>query len=825
MDNAAKQSLCMSLMRADTDAEIVALLSDAGLWDDPTAWRHLGDIENNYSTVGNQQAEPIAALAEKLVNGIDARLINACLERGIDPSGDAAPSTIKEAVAQFFGDGHERDGEIANWAEAKTLAEGQQLTVTATGNKPDAGCPSISIADGAEGQTPDAQPDTFMSISRSNKLRIPFVQGKFNMGGTGALNFCSNPNRLQLVVSRRNQALLPSGASPRDRQWGFTIVRREPPVGNQKHSVFTYLAPEPVPDQQGGVLAFDADEWPIFPVDGKSGRDPYSRMASHGSLVKLYEYKWKGSKSNIIMTGDGLLQRLDQALPELALPIRLFECRDYGGHAGSYSNNLTGLSVRLKLNRGENLDDAIENPRRSTIDVDGQRIKVRVFVFKKGKAGNYRTRRNAILMVVNGQTHATYPQDFFTRKSVKLGYLADALLVILDCSDLTGFTRDELFMNSRDRVRENEISERIMDELEDLLKDDPGLRELQNLRRKEEMEERLADDQPLADAFRDVLKSDPTLERLFLTGQSISAPFAPQGTGKGTGDHFIGKVYPSYWRFKNKAEGEELHKTGHQGGSPRVEFETDVDNSYFDRGDDPDCFEGEWRVFRKDREPAEPLPGCRMDGPRDGIAVLHLKLPTDVVEGTELPIEVEVGDDTLFEPFANRVLVNVVAQAKNGGGGGGRKSSTNRGRGDRGGPGALALPAVIPVRESEWNKDFHTFTENDALWIVRSTGDDDREQLDFYVNVDNKYLKTTQKNAGKDANLALLERQFMYALVLIGMAMLSGENSDSSDTEDGASEEGPEERINRVTASLSPIILPMVDVLSSLSLDDVMAQV
>jgi hypothetical protein len=65
----------------------------------------------------------------------------------------------------------------------------------------------------------------------------------------------------------------------------------------------------------------------------------------------------------------------------------------------------------------------------------------------------------------------------------------------------------------------------------------------------------------------------------------------------------------------------------------------------------------------------------------------------------------------------------------------------------------------------------------------------------------------------------------MYALVLIGMAILSGDGSDSEAVKDGSiDEEGPEDRINRVTAALSPIILPMVDVLSSLSIDDVIAR-
>ena len=47
---------------------------------------------------------------------------------------------------------------------------------------PQAGRPCLTVADQGEGQTPDTFPDTFMSIQRNNKLRIPFVQGKFNMG-------------------------------------------------------------------------------------------------------------------------------------------------------------------------------------------------------------------------------------------------------------------------------------------------------------------------------------------------------------------------------------------------------------------------------------------------------------------------------------------------------------------------------------------------------------------------------------------------------------------------------------------------------------------
>ena|ERR1043166_172760 len=62
--------------------------------------------------------------------------------------------------------------------------------------------------------------------------------------------------------------------------------------------------------------------------------------------------------SSHILRKSGLLARLELLLPELALPIRLHECRaGYAGHAGSYETTLTGLSVRLdEGGRADNIE-------------------------------------------------------------------------------------------------------------------------------------------------------------------------------------------------------------------------------------------------------------------------------------------------------------------------------------------------------------------------------------------------------------------------------------------------------------------------------------
>ena len=200
----APRALCRALLDADTEAEAIKILQEAEYWDRHELWRHYGDVENNWGQSGNQQSLAEAALAEKIVNSVDARLINECRVRGIDPKSSKAPKSIRVAVAQFFeggtGEKLATGGYVEDWSNHKVRDVAQGITLCATGERPNL---TITISDCGEGQTPDLLPETILSLNKSNKMYIPFVQGQFNQGGTGALRFCGRQN-LQLVVSRRN---------------------------------------------------------------------------------------------------------------------------------------------------------------------------------------------------------------------------------------------------------------------------------------------------------------------------------------------------------------------------------------------------------------------------------------------------------------------------------------------------------------------------------------------------------------------------------------------------------------------------------------------
>ncbi len=295
MDNAQTKDLCLKLLRADKEQDVIDLLRQAGLWDDPACWRYYGDNELNWSQAGGQQGRADFALNEKVINSIDAVLTRECLLAGIDPQSSEAPKSIREAVARFIEKADKvsaASGRVEDWDDETRRKVAENISVFATeppgsvrGTKP-----SINIADLGEGHTPEAFPYTLVSLGRKNKASVQFVQGKFCQGGSGAIRHCGE-NKLQLVISRRNPKLVAAHhlvpSYPRDDTddcWGFTIVRREAATATNKLPMLTYLAPLGAHEKprRGGVLRFRSETLAIFP----KGHDAYEREVEWGTLIK-----------------------------------------------------------------------------------------------------------------------------------------------------------------------------------------------------------------------------------------------------------------------------------------------------------------------------------------------------------------------------------------------------------------------------------------------------------------------------------------------------------------------------------------------------------
>lgn len=831
MTNTEAHDLCLALMKADTEDVVIELLKGVGLWDNSAAWRFFGDQENNFSTIGNQQSRSDAALIEKLVNSVDARLMNECMVRGVDTESARAPKSIRDAVAEFFEEPRhaksDTAGRISHWSDSKRTEVARGITLAATGYTPREGRPCFTISDCGEGQTPERMPETLLSLTKSNKLRIPFVQGKFNMGGTGVLKFCGR-HHLQLILSRRNPKILNGKlVHPTDMDWGFTVVRREDPKDGRLSSEYTYLAPleaEARPGH-GRVLRFSVESMPISP----EGRNAYAKSSGHGTLIKLYEYTASGYSNTHILRRDGLLARIDLLLPDPALPIRLHECRPaFRGHEGSFDTTLTGLHVRLEDGKGENLEDGF--PASCPISVDGEAMTATIYAFKKGRADTYR-KNEGIIFTVNGQTHGQLTKEFFNRKDAgRLNYIADSILVTVECSAISVRARENLFMNSRDRLSHGELKIKIEEQLEEMLKGHQGLRALKEKRRSEEVQSKLEDEKPLEDVLKSLLEHSPTLSSLFLQGLRASNPFKTLRV-KEEEKEFRGRKHPMYFKFKDKEYGKELRRDCHINQRARIVFESDAVNDYFSRTDDTGQFTLE--VVSEGRS----SPVLDFVGPnlQNGIATLTVRLPDNCDIGDTLRFRATVNDPTLVKPYNNVFIIDVKEEVETNGGKGGRRKPPSGDKGDdRETPAGIALPNIIPVHEADWPTQNPPFDKYTALRLgISDVGDnssgnngDRHDVFDFKINMDNLFFKSEMKDSAGDAEL--LRARWKYGLVLVGLALLhdDAQKQKSADASESSEDEtGPniERRVEEFTKAVAPVLLPMINSLGSLDVEPAMA--
>ena len=139
---------------------------------------------------------------------------------------------------------------------------------------------------------------------------------------------------------------------------------------------------------------------------------------------------------------------------------------------------------------------------------------------------------------------------------MKLKTLSDDLLVFVECDLMSDGVREDLFMPSRDRLTENDFKGELIDGLEQVLRNDETLRQLQNQRQQERTTDRMKDDKPLADVLQHLIRSSPNLTALLQLGRRITAPFNTNPAGGDEEKPFKGEVYPSFFKIKNVEYGQ-----------------------------------------------------------------------------------------------------------------------------------------------------------------------------------------------------------------------------------------------------------------------------
>ncbi len=558
------EELFWDLYQCKTEQEVAKFICERPNIFAQSNWHPLGGNSDFFGVVENQQSNPVAALVEKLTNAIDAVLMRRCYEEGIDPKSAEAPRSIEEAVHRFF-------PEHSNWDLRDPRSDqARSIQILADGTR---GNTSIVVYDDGEGQNPEKFEETFLSILQGNKRKIRFVQGRYNMGGTGAIVFCGR-RRYQLIASKRYDG---TG------KFGFTLIRERPRRDEEydEGSEYQYLL---VDDK---IPAFDIDELEL---------GLHRRRFHTGTIIKLYSYDVHGNRHFIRDMSPSLNQYLfEPALPYAVVESELRYKRPHGG------KSLVNYGLRRRLDNSDYLETSFSE---TITDRRFGTLKVSVYVFKarvEGKTAaatketirnEYFKNRMQVVFSVAGQVHGHYTSEFISR-TLQFNVLKDYLLIHVDCTEMKHDFRRNLFKADRERMNQSKEAAELRKKLGDSLKSG-RLKEINKQRRNRLSLDSVDEDSLLKEIAED-LTFDKDMQELIKQTLELDAkskrkkPKPPQP--RPPREPFEGKRYPSFFSIDTKKHGVTAVIHIPHGDSKSVQFDSDVENHYFDRAHDPGALE------------------------------------------------------------------------------------------------------------------------------------------------------------------------------------------------------------------------------------------
>ena len=747
------KQLFFKLYNAQNETDLQTVIDSITLFQDQENWYPLGGNENNFGTIENQQASAIGALIEKFTNSIDATLMKKCYELGIDPKSKDAPKIMQEAVDRFYGEKHQ-------WLSSdfvKKESLGIQVIADGITKKKSARTydTSLTIYDDGEGQDPKDFENTFLSIGKGNKNDILFVQGKYNMGGTGSIVFCGK-NRYQLIASKKYDD---SGA------FGFTLIRKHPfseeDKRTKKNTWYEYLKIE------GKIPSFSIESLNI---------GLHQKEFTTGSIIKLYSYDLPEGARSVI--SKDLKDRVDEFLFEPALPILLVDNEERYPKDRELKRVSFGLKKRLEKDESKYIEDYF------TLDLDNStagKMKITSYVFKtkvgdKNVTKSRETIRNEffrskmyVVFTMNGQVQGHLTNEFISR-SLKFGLLKDHLLIHVDCTNMEYDFRSQLFMASRDRLKEGEEYRFLRDLLTKELKNSKLAKIHKD--RKDSISVDSADTSELIKSFTKNLPLNSDLLKLLNKTFDIEKEddkkkkkSKPKKNKKSKEEEeFTPQRFPSFFKFKGSKNGVNAIKI-EKGKSRTIQFSTDVENHYFDRDDDS----GEITISLVDVGNNETDGGdakgtpkdisetfdISKSSPEDGKIKISLTATETMDVGDDVQIKVDLSSPE--GDFEELIWIEIAQPQKEN-----KKKEDEKEENDKIGLPELVLTAQNSTDEKiiPWEKlnEFTDMTYDNVMYIYSSDG----EMLErIYINLDSTILKNHKSKLNNSSAREKAEKEYI----------------------------------------------------------------
>ncbi|MBF2755938.1 MAG: hypothetical protein ISN29_11890 [Gammaproteobacteria bacterium AqS3] len=764
------ESIAKDFLKANKTEEVDAALQSHPDFDNPENWKPYGRAEKNWDRIGVQTSEPVGALAELIINSIDAILMRKAAENRVKPDSPDAPQNMAEAVNRFYKGVIE--GKLSNLSPTQRTKIAEEAIVIGV-KRPTkrSKYPNYTIVDYGEGQNHTNFENTFLSLGEKNKEGIPFVQGRFNMGSTGSIVFCTRSDitkgLYKFILSKRS---LPDS----DGLWGWTLIRVRGAYAGEVLPVAEYFCPD------GIIPHFKADLIQPFSENADIGR-----MNQGGSVVKLYEYDIDDSRVFF-----GLYDGLTTSLIDCALPLRIYDfdaepLEDKGPMRAEGISAITFSGMKVILGEKEKVEDDDDFSVSSMSEIivskenpDLGNIEIFYYGLEKMKH-QLRTQPHRFFYTINGQTQAKERASFLRRAS--LDDLRNHLIVQINCNGMDPTARSSIFKPDRERMSNNRLSRELRTLIADKLKDDGRLRDFARKIKVARIEETINEEEK--NVLEELAKNSPELKELFNMGGAFSDP--TQASGRE--GEYQGRKFPTY-----------LTPTGLDGNNAkelpmrnyrRIECKTDAENEYLSRVADPGTL--------LSPEASELPNSCYLRNGR-----LHIKIepPKNANAGDEINVRFGFQDNNpdRAEPLMFDLKVIIT---------GAEKPQTNP-AGTRSGVGnqddlSKDFPKIESVQKDSWDK--YGFNDESGGYVASQDN-----KFTVYVNMDNKYLKRLVMLEKDENSRELIRSRYRLGVGILTLAMYKRMVYDEDQNQDSNVEWG-EEALYVASGAVAAYIVTLIE--------------
>lgn len=761
---------CLKLLAAESEEAVTEIIEAVPELNNPANWKPLDGRETNFNVTSNQASDGGKALTELMTNMVDAVLMKHAFLKNLDPRGKDAPRTMYEAVDRLVK--NLRGGKLTNLdSKDQWLREFAQknLVIGITGAKTKReGLPCYTFVDNGEGQQAEDFENTFLSLSAGNKKKIPFVQGKYNMGSSGVLRYCGMQG-YKLIVSRRYD---------KGSDWAWTLVRKRPSSGEEM-PVAEYFFPD-----GETIPTFGMDM--LFPFHTSEG-DPYDGvLLNAGTVVKLFDYH-VGSQ---FLSFRGARETLNENLVETILPFRLLDFRQLPKTAKAKAaakkrggDRAKGIDPRpfygmefllLRSHREEGTEDEEDEAAGEDKIFVGKinepslgEVSISAIPLKRKLPDWLKKSNNRVFHAANGQVQFKQTRGYLSQ-SCGLPALKDRIVIIVDASRLTFVAHNEVWKGDREHISNTILGERYKELVTATIKESEALKSLQHKIAEEELDR--AAKSGSNDLFQKLVNFDRNFAGLLSNRDPlIKLPSSGEGNGadRGGGEFKDGKYSPTFVRLDERFTRDGLDVPLNR--TRQVSARTDAENGYLNRSDNAG------RVLIDDAIRERFVLREHM---HDGRLSLYLKPIEERLDvGDIFEFKVGLQDDAMPEPVETALMIiRIVDEGDEARQKKSRQKPQAGREGDKPGEGedapTLGLPRFIlltrdgrTLKDGEetvsWPEDFN---ESDG-GLIEDLGEN---EVIYKINYDNSYhLKYRMQQRGDIARNAVTEKYVLGMRILM----------------------------------------------------------